>query len=346
MSTISTGRLSAQSNDKDIKLKDLYKKIADDSSGSGLILSYMIDKEKDRLQLAWNAEYGKEKFYVFRKLKTETKFKLISDKDGITDNFLTLTLTDNIGANFIVCRTPEIPKLPDDVKIFSTKDMGDMAGEFKKLRKSEDKESNIVVININPDNINKNNKLVMLSNKDKVDPLKQPDINNIKKNSKDEKKINSDVKNKLDKVKEEVKNTTSVALNSKDEKKPDGFFTLNNDSDTKIEYKGVTLEIPQGAANADSYIFIKPLKKDELVATSPLSPNITYIDQTGSYAGYDITLNGDSSNKFNKDISISMKYSADKIPAYAGKESAFVYYFDEKIWGMEISKKRKTRKRE
>ena len=150
-------------------IKDSIKK--DEDNKATLKISYSFDMEKDVLYITWNRSFESgKKYYVYKKEKNSNRYKLTSTKDGINENFYVTTLKDNVGASFVVCENPELPKIPNDVKIYSPYDMGDYVGLFKELKGSVYTESNIIEIKLNNENTNKadlEKYIVAVTDKDK-----------------------------------------------------------------------------------------------------------------------------------------------------------------------------------
>src|SRR4030042_3917449 len=146
-------------------IRDSIKK--DEDNKAALKVSYSFDIEKDVLYITWNRslESGK-KYYIYKNDKNSNRYKLTSTKDGINENFYVTTLADNVGVSFVVCESPELPKIPNDVKIYSPYDMGDYIGLFKELKGSIYTESNIIEIKLDKTlDIESKKKFVMIDEK-------------------------------------------------------------------------------------------------------------------------------------------------------------------------------------
>jgi len=103
---------------------------------------------------------------------------------------------------------------------------------------------------------------------------------------------------------------------------------------------GLTLTIPENSAPKDSYITIIPLTKEELVNIPSDVYNVTYTENGITYIGYDVRLNGSSTNKFKKNIEISFKYNDSAYKDKSIENAVFIYYFDEENYKWEkISRK-------
>jgi RHS repeat-associated protein len=91
----------------------------------------------------------------------------------------------------------------------------------------------------------------------------------------------------------------------------------------KIEYKGVTLEIPAGAVDKDTDITIIPLTEADLAHYNPGMINVTYPD-----AGYRFQPHG---KKFKKAIKISFGYSKSLFASGQTDNDVNMYYYDESL---------------
>ncbi len=89
----------------------------------------------------------------------------------------------------------------------------------------------------------------------------------------------------------------------------------------KIQYKGVTLDIPAGAVDKDTDITIVPLADPDLARLNPGMINVTFPD-----AGYRFLPHG---MKFKKPIKISFGYSKQLFAAGQVDDEVNMYYYDE-----------------
>ncbi len=89
----------------------------------------------------------------------------------------------------------------------------------------------------------------------------------------------------------------------------------------KIQFKGVTLDIPAGAVDRDTEITIIPLAEEDLARRNPGMINVTYPD-----AGYRFLPHG---MKFKMPIKISFGYSRQLFAAGQKDEEVSMYYYDE-----------------
>ncbi|MEK6699757.1 MAG: SpvB/TcaC N-terminal domain-containing protein, partial [Nitrospirota bacterium] len=89
----------------------------------------------------------------------------------------------------------------------------------------------------------------------------------------------------------------------------------------KIQYKGVTLDIPEGAVDVETEITIIPLAEADLNLLNPGMINVTYPD-----AGYRFLPAG---MKFKKPIKISFGYSKQLFAAAQTDDEVNMYYYDE-----------------
>jgi len=345
---------------------------------SWIDLTYSFDKNNDILKLSWNnVKLPDDKYYVFKKGQYDIEYIMISDSKGIDNNYYITSLNDNIGAYFVVCTTPEIKSLPDDVYIFSVdKDNDDYVGKFKKLRDCVKTESNVVCIKLY-DILNENLFKYVEYKNDKEDKniIKKEEAIEILKNNEftENKKIitektiitknnsNNDEEEEKYDIRKDLMFALSNINNNKGKYQVEGMYKLNNDGETDIDYKGIRMKVPDDAAEDDSFIYIKLLEKDELHSIPTNAPNITNVDESDKYYGYDINLfvkkersavPGDDideelnkkiakimesseeyvwviENKFLKDIDLSLQYNGEDIPKYINEGSSFVYYYDE-----------------
>ncbi len=109
-------------------------------------------------------------------------------------------------------------------------------------------------------------------------------------------------------------------------------FTDNRDHHTekvspgqakKIQYGGVTLDIPQGAVDQDTDITIVPLNETDLAHYDPGMINVTY-----PAAGYRFLPHG---MKFKKPINISFGYAKQLFVAGQTDNDVNMYYYDETL---------------
>ncbi len=91
----------------------------------------------------------------------------------------------------------------------------------------------------------------------------------------------------------------------------------------KIQYKGVTLDIPAGAVDKDTNITIVPLNEADLAHYNPGMINVTFPD-----AGYRFLPHG---MKFKKPINISFGYAKQLFAAGQTDNDVNMYYYDESL---------------
>ena len=91
----------------------------------------------------------------------------------------------------------------------------------------------------------------------------------------------------------------------------------------KIQYEGVTLDIPAGAVDQDTEITIIPLNEADLAQYDPGMINVTY-----PAAGYRFLPHG---MKFKKAISLSFAYSKQLLSTGQTDDDVNMYYYDEKL---------------
>lgn len=91
----------------------------------------------------------------------------------------------------------------------------------------------------------------------------------------------------------------------------------------KIQYKGVTLDIPAGAVDQDTEITIIPLTGADLARLDPGMVNVTYPD-----AGYRFLPHG---MKFKKQIKISFGYSKQLFAAGQVDDDVQMFFYNEKF---------------
>ena len=91
----------------------------------------------------------------------------------------------------------------------------------------------------------------------------------------------------------------------------------------KIQYKGVTLDIPAGAVDQNTDITIVPLNEADLAHYDPGMINVTY-----PAAGYRFLPHG---IKFKKAITVSFGYSKQLLVAGQTENDVNMYYYDETL---------------
>ena len=107
-------------------------------------------------------------------------------------------------------------------------------------------------------------------------------------------------------------------------------FSINPTGPTTIDFEGISLLIPEGAASVGDVIKIDLINKDDL----PVSEETTSVFYNSDiYAGYKINVNDDPEFIFNEEITISIKYDKAKVvDLNSDKENVFVYSFVNNTW--------------
>lgn len=119
------------------------------SDTEDLFLSYLFDKKTNVLILKWNREIEEgKKYFVFRKMKADGRYKVINKNNPTSDNFFMISLEDNIGAYFIISEKDHLSDFPDDIKIVSFYPIDDMYNQFKRIKDDSLYQSNEVTIKI------------------------------------------------------------------------------------------------------------------------------------------------------------------------------------------------------
>ena len=107
----------------------------------------------------------------------------------------------------------------------------------------------------------------------------------------------------------------------------DGIYYIDPTSDTVMEYEGVKLEIPAGAAPEGTAIAMNTLGFADIPEIDENeSTNVTYAgDNTGLY-GYDIYFNGSENTTFSQNIEITLRYDRTKIPQGMSDDDVYVCF--------------------
>lgn len=110
-------------------------------------------------------------------------------------------------------------------------------------------------------------------------------------------------------------------------------FTFNGtnclNTSAGFQYKGLDFSIPAGCALAGSSITVSQLSQTQMKPIPDDAPNVTSSVYSSTTAGYDINLKDNVYREFTKDIKVTMKYDAGKLPPGATEGSIFIYYYDE-----------------
>lgn len=108
-----------------------------------------------------------------------------------------------------------------------------------------------------------------------------------------------------------------------------GFAVIGGDV-TYINFEGISISIPDGAAPAGTVINIELVNEEDLPVSSE-TRSIFLNSETS--AGYKIIVDGDENYTFSSDITISIAYDQSKVVDVSGeKENVFVYSLIGKTW--------------
>jgi RHS repeat-associated protein len=320
-----------------------------------LIVNYAVDKKNNRINLNWNKKNdGKNRYYVLKRLKDKAAYQIASNVRGIKENYFAMNLDYAQNGNFIICSS----EIPIKENLTFAKLFGDVKNK-KELEKNIDISiiSNEITIDINNDvkpsqivfqNYAKDKKEVKLSW-----GTRDGDVSNylVFRKSKNNSYYGVEKEQSFTDVKytanEEVRyyvwafnkngNASTPMVYQENfasaDNENDGFFRINDTGKTVINYEGLKIEIPEGSVAKGSYINITSLGTADIKAIPDGMPDLTY-SADGSLKGYDITLNGDASNKFGKDVTVSIKYDDGKMPKFLNEDSVYAFYYDEstKAW--------------
>jgi|GEM_PF-6920595 len=262
-------------------------------------LFYSFDRNNNILKLEWNNSNPYEKFYVFKKTEYANDYIMVSDKDGVTGNFFITSLDDNINAFFVVCKTPEIKKLPDDVYIFSiNEDDDEYVGKYKKLRNCEYTESNLICIKLFNE-LNNNLNMYANYNKKKNDEYITYNIENNTDKDK-----NTVIENKKDDI---IKNDTNNKNNlNKDNINNNNIKKDNTDinkkiiKDEKINGKNDVVNDDIDKSNNDG------IEKENIENSSKENDNNTNkINNEDEKIKEDFSNNENKNNSVDKDIVVN-----------------------------------------
>ena len=312
--------------------------------GVQLYLSYNVELDKNLLILKWGDGVDKDdkddKYYVFVN-EEESRWELINE-DGVAGYQYELDLKENNNKSFVVCKKPELPKLDNDIVVFSISD-DSFAGVLRELKGSKNIESNKVYVSIDMSKLRKGNSIGSSSMKNSGENNKE--VNN-KSNGKtnesyfveDGKVITEEEKAEIEREKKKesdkivnIRNEIDK-LNEIEIKDIKGLFKVDSNKETKISYMGLDLTIPEKSVGEDSYIYIMALTDERLLKANEYTRNITCSNE-GDVKGYNVTLlrkkevkaGEEDKNNFiieglNNPIDISMKFSE-------GKEDAVIMMF-------------------
>lgn len=324
-----------------------------------LLLSYGFDKEQGILQLGWNRDQNTDqRFFIFKKGLQDSEYKLAGDPAGVGGNSFQDKLSENYGVKYVICQLREGSKLPKDFTISKLTGLGGFE-ERLKAAQSIYCISNEIVVDVSDGVCPRPSSLAgCRRDQAQVSLSWKPGDADIQEYLVYRREPGSgpcwyQFTNRSSIVDPEIPHDDGLIYyiwgfdasgnagipmvyylpGEPGGKKQDaygeivpGVYRLKGNSASKIQFQGLSLSIPVDAAPTGSIITINPLADGQIPNLPASVPNFTAGE--GSTVGYEVLLNGDSANKFQKDIQISLKYDKTKLGKGASEKSIFVYYSD------------------